>query len=173
MKRDCQERTTDGDADAVFAVRTERFNGWFLDSGATAHMTTSHRTDVFEYEDVSSGNEVAIADNKKLQIAGRCTVRLIGLDVKRIDMVEVLHIPGLDRRLLSMGKLTDRGLSVEFLRSSCVIWRNANAITMDTKVGKVYVLDCEQEEGRFVQYAGVDSKWKIWHARTEQPNQTL
>ncbi|CAH0478581.1 unnamed protein product [Peronospora belbahrii] len=38
MKRDCQERTIDGDDDAVFAVSTERVNGWLIDSGATAHM---------------------------------------------------------------------------------------------------------------------------------------
>uniref|UniRef100_A0AAV1UQT3 Uncharacterized protein n=1 Tax=Peronospora matthiolae TaxID=2874970 RepID=A0AAV1UQT3_9STRA len=73
-------------------------------------------------------------------------------------MVEVLHIPGLDRRLLSVGKLADRGLNVEFQRSSCVIWGTASAIAKGKKVGKAYILDCEQEEARFVQYAEAGSK---------------
>uniref|UniRef100_A0AAV1VJH2 CCHC-type domain-containing protein n=1 Tax=Peronospora matthiolae TaxID=2874970 RepID=A0AAV1VJH2_9STRA len=112
MKRDCQEGTTDGDA--VFGVSTERVNGWLIDSGATAHMTP-HRSDLFEYENVNGGIEVTIADGKKLQVTGRGTVRLLGLDGKRIKMVEVLHIPGLDRRLLSVGEArgswTERGVS--------------------------------------------------------------
>uniref|UniRef100_A0AAV1UZQ8 Integrase catalytic domain-containing protein n=1 Tax=Peronospora matthiolae TaxID=2874970 RepID=A0AAV1UZQ8_9STRA len=68
MKRDCQERTIDGDEDAVFAVSTERVNGWLIDSGATAHMIP-HRSDLFEYENVNSGIEVTIDDGKKLAIA--------------------------------------------------------------------------------------------------------
>ncbi|GMF59073.1 unnamed protein product [Phytophthora fragariaefolia] len=70
-------------------------------------------------------------------------------------MVEVLHIPGLDRRLLSVGKLAERGLNVEFQRSSCVIWGNASAIASGKKVGRPYVLDCDQEEARVVLYAGL------------------
>uniref|UniRef100_A0AAV1VDZ4 Polyprotein n=1 Tax=Peronospora matthiolae TaxID=2874970 RepID=A0AAV1VDZ4_9STRA len=142
MKRDCQEGTTDGDA--VFVVSTERVNGWLIDSGATAHMTP-HRSDLFEYENVNGGIEVTIADGKKLQVTGRGTVRLLGLDGKRIKMVEVLRIPGLDRP--------------------------ASAIAKGKKVGKAYMLDCEQEEAWFVQYAGAGSKWELWHARMGHPNQ--
>uniref|UniRef100_A0AAV1UE72 Retrovirus-related Pol polyprotein from transposon TNT 1-94-like beta-barrel domain-containing protein n=1 Tax=Peronospora matthiolae TaxID=2874970 RepID=A0AAV1UE72_9STRA len=157
MKRDCQERTIDGDEDAVFAVSTERVNGWVIDSGATAHMTP-HRSDLFAYENVNSGIEVTIADGMKLQVTGRGTVRLIGLDGKRIMMVKVLHIPGFDRRLLSVGKLADRGLNVEFQRSAWVIWGTASAIAKGKKVGKAYILDCEHEEAQFVQYVEAGSK---------------
>ena len=83
MKRDCQERFTDGDNDAVFAVITERFNGWLIYSGATSHMTP-HHSDLLEYEDVRDGIEGTVADEKKLQVTGRGTLRLLGLDGKRI-----------------------------------------------------------------------------------------
>ncbi|KAE9000882.1 hypothetical protein PF011_g13989 [Phytophthora fragariae] len=85
-------------------------------------------------------------------------------------MVDVLHIPGLDRRLLSVGKLAERGLNVEFQRSSCVIWGNASAIALGKKIGKAYMLDCDQEDARFVEYAGADSQWELWHARMGHPN---
>ncbi|KAE9040198.1 hypothetical protein PR001_g7195 [Phytophthora rubi] len=84
-------------------------------------------------------------------------------------MVDVLHIPGLYRRLLSVGKLAERGLNVEFQRSSCVIWGNASAIALGKKVGKAYVLDCDQEEAWFVEYAGADSQWELWHTRMGHP----
>ncbi|GMF45505.1 unnamed protein product [Phytophthora fragariaefolia] len=170
MKRDCPVRSAGGDDDAVFAVGTERLDGWLIDSGATAHMTP-HRSDLLEYEEgLGAGMEVTIADGKKLTVAGRGTVRLLGLDQKRIKMVDVLHIPGFDKRLLSVGKLAERGLNVGFQRSSCVIWGNANAIASGKKVDKAYVLDCDQEEARFVQYAGADSQWELWHARMGHPN---
>ncbi|KAE9084570.1 hypothetical protein PF010_g20776 [Phytophthora fragariae] len=85
-------------------------------------------------------------------------------------MVDVLHIPGLDRRLLSVGKLAERGLNVEFQRSSCVIWGSASAIALGKKIGKAYMLDCDQEDARFVEYAGADSQWELWHARMGHPN---
>ncbi|OWZ20503.1 hypothetical protein PHMEG_0005060 [Phytophthora megakarya] len=57
---------------------------------------------------------VTIANGKKILVAGARSVRLKGIDGKSIRMVEVLHIPGLNSRLLSVGKLADRGMSVEF-----------------------------------------------------------
>jgi hypothetical protein len=132
MKRDCPVRNAGGDDDAVFVVGTGRVDGWLIDSGATAHMTP-HRSDLLEYEVLDSGIEVTIADGKKLTVAGQGTVRLLGMDRKRIKMVDVLHIPGLDRRLLSVRMLAERGLNVEFQRSSCVIWGNASAIALGKK----------------------------------------
>ncbi|KAE9023480.1 hypothetical protein PR003_g13857 [Phytophthora rubi] len=134
MKRDCPVRNTGGDDDAVFAVGTECLDGWLIDSGASAHMTP-HRSDLLEYEALDTTMEVTIADGKKLTVAGRGTVRLFGLDQNRIEMVDVLHIPGLDRRLLPVGKLAERDLNVEFQRSSCVIWGNASAIALGKQVG--------------------------------------
>ncbi|GMF22451.1 unnamed protein product [Phytophthora lilii] len=48
-------------------------------------------------------------------------------------MVDVLYIPGLDRRLLSVGKLAERGMNVEFQRSSSVIWGKTSATQRATK----------------------------------------
>nr|CAI72292.1 putative polyprotein [Phytophthora infestans] len=164
MKRDCPAAKKSSQDDAVFAVGGERSAGWLIDSGATSHMTP-HRNDLFGYEALDSGINVTIADGKKLRVAGTGTVKLTGLDGKRIRMVDVLHIPGLDRRLLSVGKLAERGMSVAFQRSSCVIWGRNAAIASGKKVGKAFLLDCQQEEAHFVQYAGPDSEWELWHAR--------
>lgn len=78
---------------------------------------TPHRGDLFDYETLDADIKVTIANGKKLCVAGRGTV----LDGKRIKMVEVLYIPGLDRWLLSVGNLAERGMNVEFQRSTCII----------------------------------------------------
>ncbi|KAG2956426.1 hypothetical protein PC120_g28711 [Phytophthora cactorum] len=89
----------------------------------------------------------------------------MGIDGKRIKMVEVLHIPGLDRRLLSVGKLAERGMSVEFQQNSCVIWYKSTAIASAKKVGKAYMLDCQKDMAHYVEYGGMDNQWELWHAR--------
>ena len=80
-----------------------------------------HRKDLFVYKGLKTNVEVTIADSKKLIFKKAGTVKLTGWDGKGIRMVEVLYIPGLDRRLLSVGKIAERGMNVEFSRSSCVI----------------------------------------------------
>ncbi|OWY92417.1 Integrase, catalytic core protein, partial [Phytophthora megakarya] len=166
--RDCPEQNGASGNDEVFSVSEGQTVGWLIDSGATAHITP-HRADLFEYEALGTGIEVTTADDKKLRVVGRGTVRLTGLDSVRIMMKEVLYIPGLDRRLLSVGKLAGRGLHVEC--SSCNNWGKTRAIALGKKAGKAYILDCHQEEARFVQYAGVDSEWELWHARMGHCNE--
>ncbi|OWZ20060.1 polyprotein [Phytophthora megakarya] len=152
MKRDYPVKSSDAGSDAVFAVGEERLIGWLIDSGATSHMTP-FREDLFAFEGMAS------------------SIELTGVNGKSIKMLEVLYIPGLDRRLLSVGKLAERGLTVEFQRSSCTIWGDTSAIATETKVGKAYVLECELEEARFVEYAGADSQWELWHAHMGHLNE--
>ncbi|KAJ8574782.1 hypothetical protein ON010_g4429 [Phytophthora cinnamomi] len=161
----------DTSKDSVFAVGEDRSAGWLIDSGATAHMTP-HRDDLFEYADMSADMFVTIADGKKIRAAGMRSVGLTGIDGKRIRMVEVLHIPGLDRQLLSVGKLSERGMSVEFQRKSCVIWDKSTAIASGKKIGKAYVLECQQDTAYYTEYSGVESGWELWHARMGHLNDT-
>ncbi|OWZ01945.1 Integrase, catalytic core protein [Phytophthora megakarya] len=171
MKREYPEKANGGShEDSVFAVGEDRSAGWLVDSGATARMTP-HRNDLYEYSAMSAGMNVTIVDGKKIRVTGTGSVRLNGIDGKSIRMVEVLHTPGLDRRLLSVGKLADRGMSVEFQRNSCVIWNEYKAIASGKKYGKAYVLDCHQDTAYYTECAGVDSEWELWHAHMGHLNE--
>ncbi|OWZ04219.1 Integrase, catalytic core protein [Phytophthora megakarya] len=156
--------------DSVFAVGEDRSAGWLIDSGATAHMTP-HRDDLYEFSTMPADMYVTIAAGKKIRIAGTGSVRLKGIDGKSIRMVEVLHVPGFDRRLLSVGKLGDRGMSVEFQRNSCVISNESKVIASGKKYGKAYELDCHQDTAHDTDYAEVDSEWELWHARMGHLNE--
>ncbi|CAI5726240.1 unnamed protein product [Peronospora farinosa] len=126
---------------------------------------TPHREDLFDYKNLVTSIEVTIADGKKIRVVGTGSVRLTGINGKRIRMLDVLLIPGLDRRLLSVGKLAERGLNVEFERTSCIIWNINQATASGKKVGKAYILECQQETARYVEYSDVDSNYDLWHAR--------
>ncbi|POM58965.1 Rve domain containing hypothetical protein [Phytophthora palmivora] len=160
MKRDCPSKNDGFDNDAAFGEGR----------GSTSRMTPC-REDLFDIEGTVSGIEVTIADGKNLWVAGQGTVKLTSLNGKHINMKEVLYIPGLDIRLLSVEKVAERGLIVKIQRSSCAIWSKTCAIVSGRKIGKAYMVDCEQEEARFVEYAGTDSKWELWHARLGHPSE--
>uniref|UniRef100_A0AAV1TCW5 CCHC-type domain-containing protein n=1 Tax=Peronospora matthiolae TaxID=2874970 RepID=A0AAV1TCW5_9STRA len=170
-KRDCLKRSNSEEEGAVFAAGELRYEEWLIDSGATSHMTP-HRSELFEYKELNTGQQVSIADDKKLQVVGVGTVKLKGLEGRRTMKVEVMHIPGLDKRLLSVGKLAGRGMRVEFRSSSSIIKSAKHAIASGKKIGKAYFLDCEQEEARFVEYAWAESEWELWHARLGHPGRS-
>ncbi|CAI5711696.1 unnamed protein product [Peronospora farinosa] len=75
------------------------------------------------------------------------------IDSAHSDVMYVLHIPGLVRRLLSVGKLAERVLNVEFERTSCIIWNKNQATASGKKVGKTYMLECQQETAQYVAYS--------------------
>lgn len=111
-------------------------------------------------------------DGKKPQLAGMGTLKLNSLDGPQRKMAEVLYIPGLDRRLLSVGKLARRSMMVEMRSSSCVIWSDKRAIASGKKVCKAYFLNCQQEEAQLVEYAYEHSEWELWHALLGHPGMT-
>lgn len=46
----------------------------------------------------------------------------------------------------------------------CAIWGKNKAIALGKKIGKTFALDRKIEEERFVEYAGNDNHWELWHA---------
>lgn len=96
-----------------------RFGTWLTDSGATSCMTP-YRKDLFDFDDTIVSINVTIADDKKVRVLGKGTVKLTRMDGKHIRMLDVMYVPGLDR-LLSVRKLAERVLRVEFQQFPCVI----------------------------------------------------
>ncbi|RMX68270.1 hypothetical protein DD238_005999 [Peronospora effusa] len=111
---------------------------------------TPHREDLFDYKNLVTSIEVIIANGKKA--------------VWGIRMLDVLNIPNLDHRLLSVGKLPERGLNVEFERTSCIIWNKNQATASQKKV------ECQQEKAQYVAYSDTDSNYDLWHARMSHLN---
>ena len=85
-------------------------NAWLIDLGASFHMTPN-RNWFSKYENFNGG-KVYLGDNSVLDIVGHGSIRVKFFDgrVRRFD--GVLHIPGLARNLLFVGKLIDVGVHV-------------------------------------------------------------
>ncbi|OWZ14339.1 polyprotein [Phytophthora megakarya] len=91
---------------------------------------------------------VTNADGKKIRVAGEGSVHLTDIGGKSIGMGEI-------------GKLTERGMSVDFQRNSCGIGDKSKGVASGGEIGKAYVLDCPQDVVYYTEYSGVDSDWEL------------
>lgn len=64
----------------------------------------------------------------------------MGFNGLSIKMLEVFHIPRLEKHLLSVGNLDRRGMKVEFQNAICVIWCLNRALFKGKKDGNAHVL---------------------------------
>ncbi|CAI5473320.1 unnamed protein product [Closterium sp. Yama58-4] len=83
-------------------------DAWFLDTGATQHMTHSASllNNIGAPEDVTS---IVFENNESLPVVGVGSTRLI-VDGGPVDVTSVLHVPEVKVNLLSVPKLAKKGV---------------------------------------------------------------
>ena len=118
---------------------------WIIDSGATSHICNTR--DLFHrLYPLKSPFEVILGDGHKLTAAAQGTVKLTMKSghhgTRKCTLHDVLYIPELSYNLLSVSKAVDRGNSVKFEESSCIIrGSNHKLITVAEKIGGLYQVD--------------------------------
>lgn len=83
---------------------------------------------------------------------------------------ECTHIPNLDRRLLSVPKLTERGLNTRFDLNGCSNFRDNEPLVREQRKQNVYVLHSAQERAMSIEHNPAGSKWELWYARVGHAN---
>ena len=115
--------------------------------------------------------EISIADGNKVLAKEIGTINVVLENKKNIKIHDVLYVPGLDRRLLSISALVGKGLSVIFKNSICEIIDQNETIVKIPKTGQLYLMKCES--GGQMTYEAVQiqvgsstqEKLELWHAR--------
>ena len=88
-------------------------------------------------------------------------------------MKGVLHIPNLDRRLLSVPKISQHGLDMRFDANQCDMFRGNDLVVSAKREGNVYTLNVRHERAMVVDHNNAESKWELWHARIGHPSHTI
>ncbi|KAI9920740.1 hypothetical protein PsorP6_001030 [Peronosclerospora sorghi] len=117
-RQDCrngQDKKTIPD-ELAFTVSNQRSEGWLLDSGASIHMCPS-KNEVAELEILKNTINITIANGSEVLAMGIGTVRVM-LKNETIKIEELLFVPDLDRRLLSIPALSRKGLQVLFTKNT-------------------------------------------------------
>ena len=97
------------------------------------------------------------------------TIRVVLKNKKTIRIEDVLYVPQLDRRLLSISALSAKGLNVTFRNKTCEIRNDQEVATQVTQKGQLFVLECDTlESANASEEVGGGAKpenLSVWHAR--------
>ncbi|CAG9132206.1 unnamed protein product [Plutella xylostella] len=160
---------------AAFSASTHNDSmHWYIDSGATMHMTM-HKDWL---EDISTSNvkSIRIADNKVLHVEGCGNVTINVPDeqgsVSKIQVRNVLYVPDLSTNLLSVSKIIKSGCKIEFNESECNIFnQNGQNIAKAGLVSDLYKLITNEKKAQAFP-AVVDEDVCLWHQRMGHLNFT-
>lgn len=172
MKKDGNEKSSDK-RDVVlyssFIAQDTKSCDWFIDSGATAHMTR-HET-ILQNKCRPKISEVRVANDEKLTISGVGDVKqLIKVENQKsaITLKEVQYIPGICANLISVSQIVNKGNEVLFNKNGCKIFdSNKNIIATGSMVNNMFKLDVvENEVACTVRPKNIsDDLFNLWHRR--------
>ncbi len=163
--REEDDSTSESELAFIASNDSRSMNAWYIDSGATSHMTNSQQ--FFTSFDESKEEKISLANGQPMFSAGigdgyiRCQV---GDKTSKIPVKNVLFVPSLESNLLSVKQLTKQGNTVIFKEESCTITRS-NAVIAEAKIkGDLYQLDCN-ETANVARQMLHENCIHLWHRR--------
>lgn len=115
---------------------------WFIDSGASAHMTM--KRNILEGVKPVGGGNVIVANNAKMAIECSGDVPIVNDSGQHIMMRNVLYVPDLCTNLVSVSQMIKNGNKVVFGANKCVIWdKYGDVLATATLVDDMFKLNCK------------------------------
>ena len=119
---------------------------WFLDSGCSNHITGELK-DIDKYQAFPADKPhfVTLADKSRVRALGKGNLNLYLLDENgnRVPVVfrDVMFVPKLQKRLISIGQLTLKKAEITFKETSAVLKISGRSFNFGIRVGKLYELN--------------------------------
>src|ERR1700733_3648096 len=139
---------------------------WYLDSGATVHLTS--RLDWLKDFSSDSSQEVGIANGMRLKSTGVGKLSIPLSTKKTMEVSDVVHVPELAINLLAVNKIAQEGKTVLFDKEGCSIVNQKikvnprNVVGTATVVNGLYRLNCKQSHT----FAALSApSVNLWHRR--------
>lgn len=141
---------------------------WYVDSGASAHMT-SNRSLINNANLTPSLSEIMVADNTKVPVLCSGDVQITTDRNYDITVKNVLCIPKLSTNLLSVSELLKNGNKVEFEPDYCYIRNVRNEIVATAHLTNgVYKLNIKTTDCMLAAPAMASAE--LWHRRLAHIN---
>ena len=130
-------------------------NVWYVDSGASNHMT-SHGEWFKDLQTLENPGFVETGDDTAHPIAhtGNVPLSLQNGNVKYL--ADVLHVPNITKNLVSVGQMVEGGLQVRFNTDGLYVEeykKNGKLVAQGKKVGRMFTLDVNVPELKAAMFA--------------------
>eukprot|EP00253_Pinus_taeda_P022719 PITA_22719 len=141
---------------------------WFLDSGASFHMTGDR--DLFsDLEDKDLGVHIEMGDDGRYSATGIGTISFERESGNPFVLKEVMHVPGLKKNLISVAMLEDKGYDVVFSEGKAFLRSKTTGETRKIGVGvrnlyQLHVDGCAAMAGKAEGLVSQDDG-ELWHRR--------
>ena len=128
------------------SLRNRTKDKWYIDSGATSHMTGNK--DFFMELKKKDLPEVILANGRGSKVEGIGYGELKCIDDANreltVKLTDVLYVPELSGNLMSVKKLTTKGFEVTFEESKCRITKNNVTFAIGTSTSNMYTLQTKE-----------------------------
>lgn len=165
--RKCPEKTKNksGEACLMMSFFAKDSADWYIDSGASSHMT-GVKSCLSNIRDIPQ-RDVVVANNEKIVVEcmgdTKAAIKCNGAD-KEIVIRNVQYVPTICANLLSVSQMTKSGLEVFFDENGCKIFDGRrNVIATGTLESNMYKLDTVKREFACVSKSADDLV--LWHRR--------
>ena len=141
---------------------------WFLNSGASFHMTGDR--DLFtNLDEKDLGVHIEMGDDRRYSATGIGTISFGRESGKPFVLKEVMHVPGLKKNIISVAMLEDKGYDVVFSKGKAFLRSKETGETRRiwVQVKNLYQLQVDGCAAMAGKAEGVVSRddGELWHQR--------
>ena len=130
---------------------------------------SNDRSGMTNYVRLHNPRSIKLADNSILLAYGKGDVKVYVYNgPKKICLVlkEVLFVPDIKKKLLSLSTVTERGTAVKFNEKNCTIIIDGKVLSIGHRDGKLYRLNTEENNVACAySMEGESSNLQLWHYR--------
>lgn len=170
-KEQKSNENTDSGYVAVLSATMNNDNNWYIDSGASMHMTMNRD---WLYDEITPPiSTIKVANDKKLVVkaCGKVNLNVVNMQgqLETIKVQNVLYVPELATNLLSVSQIINSGCQVQFDKQGCKILNKTNKQVAAAKmINNMYRLVTHSVPA--YTSASTENDSYLWHQRMAHLN---
>ena len=154
---------------SVFEDEENMENVWYLDNGASNHMSGNRM--FFNSLDESITGKVRFGDDSRIDIKGKGSIKFVLKGGEKKTLSNVYYIPGLRSNIVSLGQATEAGCEVNMKDNLLILFDRDGHLMIKTSRTKnrLYKVVLKADTVQCLQIAAPTDSSK-WHARLGHVN---
>jgi hypothetical protein len=153
-------------SNAALSAETDDSDAWFVDSGASVHMTCN-KLWYTNFKETQNGANIYLGDDRAHQIKGYRDIPVTLSNGTVCHIHNVVYVPGIKKNLISVSTITDQNLKVEFFKNYCIVkdlLDQFKTVATGVRAGGLYKLDVTSKAHHTLTSATMPTEI-LWHQR--------